>query len=171
MIEITPLFLFSIIWFILPPYIANMSPAVWGGGPPLDGGRIHSDGHRLLGKGKTIKGTTVGILAGVLIGLLQHIAFPFSSLGFALLRGFLLGSGAIFGDIAGSFLKRRMGIKSGDSAPLLDQLDFMAGAIIFIALLELPPLEIILIAIIITPVVHFVSNVIWFLAGRKEVWW
>ena len=37
MIEITPLLIFSIIWFILPPYIANMAPAVWGGGPPIDG--------------------------------------------------------------------------------------------------------------------------------------
>lgn len=171
MIELTPLFLFNIVWFILPPYIANMSPAVWGGGPPIDGGRVFSDGRRLLGKGKTIKGTVVGILAGLMIGLLQHIALPFPSLGFAFLRGFLLGSGAIFGDIAGSFLKRRIGIESGDSAPLLDQLDFMVGATVFVAPLGLPSLEIILIAMIITPVIHFVSNVIWFLAGRKEVWW
>ncbi|MDD3265460.1 MAG: CDP-archaeol synthase, partial [Dehalococcoidales bacterium] len=125
MIEITPLLIFSIIWFILPPYIANMAPAVWGGGPSLDGGRLFFDGKRLFGKGKTTKGAIVGILAGVIISLLQHIALPFPSLGYALLRGFLLGTGAIGGDIFGSFIKRRLNIESGDSAPLLDQLDFM----------------------------------------------
>jgi len=65
MVEITLLLLFNIIWFILPPYIANMAPAVWGGGPPLDKGKLFYDGRRWLGKGKTIKGTIIGVIAGI----------------------------------------------------------------------------------------------------------
>lgn len=171
MIEITPLLIFNIIWFILPPYIANMAPAVWGGGPPLDGERVFYDGRRLLGKGKTIKGSAVGILAGIIISLLQHLALPFSSFGYALLRGLLMGAGAICGDIFGSFIKRRVNIESGNAAPLLDQLDFMLGAILFMYPLGLPSVEVVLISVIITPFVHFVSNVVWYLAGKKEVWW
>ncbi|MDX9797949.1 MAG: CDP-2,3-bis-(O-geranylgeranyl)-sn-glycerol synthase [Methanofastidiosum sp.] len=171
MIEITPLLIFSIIWFILPPYIANMAPAVWGGGPSLDGGRLFFDGKRLFGKGKTIKGAVVGILAGVIISLVQHIVLPFPSFGYALLRGFLMGTGAIVGDLFGSFIKRRVNIETGDSAPLLDQLDFMLGVIVFMYPLGLPSLEIVLISVIITPIVHLVSNSIWYLAGKKEVWW
>lgn len=171
MIEITPILIFNIIWFILPPYIANMAPAVWGGGPPLDGGRVLSDGRRLFGKGKTIKGSIVGILAGIIISILQHVALPFPSFWYALLRGFLMGTGAIGGDVFGSFIKRRLNIESGDAAPLLDQLDFMVGAIILVSPLGLPATEVVLISIIITPFVHFVSNVVWYLAGKKEVWW
>ena len=77
MIEKLPLLIFNIIWFILPPYIANMAPVIWGGGPPLDGGRPFFDGKRILGNAKTIRGTFVGILAGTIVGLLQHIAYPF----------------------------------------------------------------------------------------------
>jgi CDP-2,3-bis-(O-geranylgeranyl)-sn-glycerol synthase len=131
-----------------------MAPVIWGGGPPLDGGRLFFDGKRLLGKAKTIRGTYVGILAGTIVGLLQHIVYPFPSLGYALLRGFLLGAGAIGGDIVGSFIKRRFNIESGDAAPL-----------------GLPPLEIILMSILITPFVHLISNAVWYLAGKKEVWW
>ena len=171
MIEITLLLIFNLIWFILPPYIANMAPAVWGGGPPLDGGRLFFDGKRLFGKGKTIKGCFVGIFAGIIISLLQHIALPFPSIGYALLRGFLMGAGAIAGDLFGSFIKRRLNIESGDAAPLLDQLDFMIGAIIFVAPLGLPSIEIVIISIVVTPIVHFISNVVWYLAGKKEVWW
>jgi len=171
MIEKLPLLIFNIIWFILPPYIANMAPVIWGGGPPLDGGRLFFDGKRILGNAKTIRGTFVGILAGTIVGLLQHIAYPFPSFGYALLRGFLLGAGAIGGDIAGSFIKRRFNIESGDAAPLLDQLDFMIGAIILMYPLGLPPLEIILMSILITPFVHLISNAVWYLAGKKEVWW
>jgi len=171
MIEITLLLIFNIIWFILPPYIANMAPAVWGGGPPLDGGRLFYDGKRLFGKSKTIKGTAVGILAGIIISLVQHIALPFPSFGYALLRGILMGTGAMAGDLAGSFIKRRANIESGDSAPLLDQLDFMLGVIVFMYPLGLPSLEIVLISVIITPIVHLISNSIWYLAGKKEVWW
>ena len=171
MVEITLLLLFNIIWFILPPYIANMAPAVWGGGPPLDKGKLFYDGRRWLGKGKTIKGTIIGVIAGIIISLLQHVALPFPSFGFALLRGFLKGSGAMIGDIVGSFIKRRVNIDSGNSAPLLDQLDFMIGAIVFMYPLGLPSIDIILISLAITPIVHLISNMVWYLVGKKEVWW
>jgi len=82
-----------------------------------------------------------------------------------------MGSGAMMGDIVGSFIKRRVNIDSGNSAPLLDQLDFMIGAIVFMYPLGLPSIDIILISLAITPIVHLISNMVWYLAGKKEVWW
>jgi len=47
------------LWFILPAYIANGTPVVLGGGPPIDGGKGLSDGYRIFDDvadtGKTLK--------------------------------------------------------------------------------------------------------------------
>jgi len=48
-----------------------------------------------------------------------------------LLRIVFCSYGAAFGDLAGSFLKRRFNIKSGAPFWIVDQLDFAVGALIF----------------------------------------
>ena len=47
--------------------------AVFGGGLPIDGGRVLKDGRRILGDGKTYRGLFAGIACGVLLGLLQMV--------------------------------------------------------------------------------------------------
>ncbi len=59
------------IWFILPAYVANATPVLTGGGPPIDGGKKLSDGYRILGDGKTIRGFILGLLAGSIVGAIQ----------------------------------------------------------------------------------------------------
>jgi CDP-2,3-bis-(O-geranylgeranyl)-sn-glycerol synthase len=63
-------------WLMLPAYIPNNCAALFGGGTPLDGGRIFSDGRRTLGDGKTYRGTIAGTVCGILVGLLQNQIAP-----------------------------------------------------------------------------------------------
>lgn len=51
---------------VVPAYLANCTPPIFGGGRPLDLGRNFLDGRRLLGEGKTIRGTVAGVTWGLL---------------------------------------------------------------------------------------------------------
>jgi len=106
-------------WAMLPAYVPNNAAVLAGGGRPIDGGRDWR-GARLLGDGKTWRGTAVGTLTGVVLALaLNRIAEPASAaLGvdlptFALPAAFALAFGAMCGDIGASFLKRRSGRERG----------------------------------------------------------
>lgn len=118
------------LWQFLPAWFANSCPlAVSRLIPekfriPVDFGLRFSDGNRLLGDGKTIPGFIAGVAAGWLFGLLQGDAY----------LGLLLGFGAMTGDAAGSFVRRRMGLARGTDVPVLNQLDFVAGALLFSSL-------------------------------------
>ncbi len=80
---------------------------------PLDGGRRLADGRPLFGPNKTVRGVVGGVLAAGLAGQL---------VGFGLLPGLVAGVLAMLGDLATSWLKRRLGLASGGTAPGLDQL-------------------------------------------------
>lgn len=80
---------------------------------PLDGNRLFRDQRPLLGPSKTIR----GVLGAILITALLAPLFSLTALqgaSFALL--------AMTGDLCSSFIKRRLGIASSRSVPLLDQL-------------------------------------------------
>ncbi len=158
MLDLTILILKSL-WYILPAYMANMSPVIFGGGRPLDMGKKFLDGRRILGDHKTIKGFASGILIGTLVGCLQGRS----------LTGFLLSSGAMLGDSLGSFVKRRMGIEAGGSAPFLDQEGFLIISILLSYPVE--PLDIgsILFLLVVTPALHKGTNVIAHRLGLKGV--
>ena len=87
--------------------------------------------------------------------------------------------GAAFGDLAGSFLKRRFNIKSGAPFWVVDQLDFAIGAIIFTLIPAIffpgfyliPDANIIIFLLILTPSVSLIANTIAFLVNLKEVPW
>lgn len=114
------------VWHFLPAWFANSAPlAISRLIPeklriPLDLGLRFPDGNRVLGDGKTVFGFIAGTAAGGVIGLLQGNAH----------LGALLGLGAMTGDAAGSFVRRRMGLPRGADVPILNQLDFVAGAIL-----------------------------------------
>lgn len=75
------------LYVFLPAYMANMSPVfsaklVPGWTTPIDGGRMHRDGRRVLGDGKTWRGLVGGgILAGITAVLLGLIAPPYHASG------------------------------------------------------------------------------------------
>jgi len=156
----------SALWFILPAYVANATPVVLGGGRPIDAGEKFIDGRPIFGAGKTVRGFIAGLAAGTFVGLLQGIAEGPLSRYLAL--GFLLALGALLGDLLGSFIKRRLGIKRGGAAPGLDQLSFVIVALLAASPLALPSWEIVFTIIIITLPIHLATNFGGYKLGLKS---
>jgi CDP-2,3-bis-(O-geranylgeranyl)-sn-glycerol synthase len=83
----------------------------------------------------------------------------------------------MLGDIVASFFKRRLGMKRGAQFFVIDQLDFVFGAWILTLILapswfwnNFTP-TIIVIVLIITPVLHRVTNIIGYRIGAKREPW
>jgi len=170
-------------WAMVPAYVPNNAAVLGGGGRPIDGGRTLGD-TRLLGDGKTWRGTLVGTAAGIAMAfVLNALAEPAgAALGVTLpvftpAAAGALAAGAMAGDIGASFLKRRSGRKRGAAFPGLDQLDFVVGAVGVVfavtpawatAVFSLP----VLIAVVVmTPVFHVVTNVFAYAVGLKNEPW
>ncbi len=152
------------IWFIFPAYVANAVPVLFGkffkGKFPIDFNKKWNK-TPILGKGKTWPGFFGGILVGTFIGILQG----------RFLAGLLLSIGALVGDLVKSLIKRRLNIASGKSWPIIDQLDFIIGALLFVSIVELPSIEIVVIVLVLTPVFHVATNTIAYLLKIKKVWY
>ena len=96
-----------------------------------------------------------------------------------IIRIILASYGAVFGDLVGSFLKRRFEIKSGAPFWIVDQLDFALFALLFVSIPSffiptiflLPDIYIIIFLLIITPAVSIIANIIAYLVGVKDVPW
>ncbi|HTI87816.1 MAG TPA: CDP-archaeol synthase [Alphaproteobacteria bacterium] len=80
---------------------------------PLDGGVSLPDGRPLLGPSKTVRGIVVGVSVPALCA-------PLLGLDFRL--GALVGAVSMAGDLASSFIKRRLNRPSSSQAPGLDQI-------------------------------------------------
>ena len=164
-------------WFILPAYFANPTPVILKGKHSIDSGRTFLDGEPIFGKGKTWEGLIGGTIAGGIVGLIQYKIWHIYSLGdygltemtFGL--GIVLGFGALFGDIIGSFIKRRYHVKRGERFPVLDQLDFIFGAWFIASFAADIRLGWVLVWIIITPVIHRTTNYIGYKLKLKDVPW
>jgi len=122
--------LLSIFVFILPAMVANGTPVIIHGLPPIDMGRRWRDGRRIFGDGKTWGGFLSGIIAGLVIGGIESLIIWHN----ILIDALIASIGALLGDLTASFIKRRIGLERGAPAPLLDQLDFYVGALIFLYL-------------------------------------
>ncbi len=126
----------ELLLFIIPAYVANSVPVVFGGGAAIDGGRLFSDGRHWFGASKTVRGFLAGVAFGALAGVaLAFLAnehyFPGLSHGSKIFLATGLALGAMAGDIAGSFVKRRLAMRPGTQSWLLDQLPFFLGAMAF----------------------------------------
>ena len=168
------------LWAMLPAYVPNNAAVLLGGGAPIDGGREWR-GRRLLGDGKTWRGTAAGIAVGLALALLLNVLQPslVALVGFELpvfprRVALALAAGAMLGDILASFLKRRTGRERGASFPGLDQLDFVVVALVltfvvapgwFTAVFTLPRLVVVLLA---TPLLHLSTNAGAYVLGLKD---
>jgi len=164
-------FILSCIYFMIPAYAANMAPVFVRGlkflNRPVDFGLKLWDNQRVFGKNKTWRGLFFGVFAGLLIFLLQKQLYTAGVLrnisvidytAASFLIGIGLGLGALLGDLAGSFIKRRLKIKEGQDIPVLDQSDFAVGAVLFsFWLLSWPQLITIL---LVSPSLHWLANYI-----------
>ncbi|MCR5027367.1 MAG: CDP-2,3-bis-(O-geranylgeranyl)-sn-glycerol synthase [Methanobrevibacter sp.] len=174
-----------VLYFLLPAYIANSGGLIFGGGKPIDLGKSDSNGIRWIGDGVTWRGLIGGTILGTLVGAIQgyyginllalfgkYITTPIATnLLEGIIIGFLLSFGALIGDALGSFLKRRLGIGRGKPAPILDQIDFLIVALLFCSVVVSFDLKFIIIAIILTLIIHLLSNTGAYLLGIKDVWY
>jgi len=150
--DITLLIIQALI-FIFPAYCANATPVIAGGGTKIDFGKNFIDGKRLFGNSKTFRGFLFGWLIGLCVGLVVCYFFEFPFL-FAILTPF----GALLGDLTATFIKRRINIPPGGMFPIIDQLDFVVGAIIFSLPLYVINWQIAMVALMITPPIHLFTN-------------
>lgn len=171
----------SLLLLILPAYVANSIPVVFGRGASVDGGRKFWDKRPLFGEGKTWRGLLSGITFGTLSAIPLAAVFPENFLPFLLYNqqivfAFALSLGAMAGDLLGSFLKRRQGIKSGEPSFLMDQLLFVFIALIF-ALAACPQLFSMLtlgdatIIVVMTYFLHVAFNGLAHASKLKKVPW
>ena len=147
--------------FIFPAYCANGAPVLGGGGRPLDFGRKFFDGKPIFGKNKTFRGFFFGLGIGVGVGMVECLLFDYPWL-FAVLTPL----GALLGDLTGAFLKRRLDIAPGGLLPVVDQIDFVVGAIVFALPLAMLSWEVAVAVLLITPPIHLFTN---FLAYRLKL--
>jgi CDP-2,3-bis-(O-geranylgeranyl)-sn-glycerol synthase len=147
--------------FIFPAYCANATPVLAGGGTQMDFGKNFYDGKRIFGNNKTFRGFFFGLAIGVLVGLIECVLF-----GFPILFSMLIPLGALLGDLAGAFLKRRIGIAPGGLLPIVDQVDFAIGAIVFSVPLAIVNWELAVTVLLITPPIHLLTN---FLAYKMKL--
>ncbi len=171
----------------------------------IDGGKNWSDGYRILGDGKTWNGMFGGaVFSGLLTMFAHHMwglntppdARPFvdptlfsdsshwfwlgGEWGAAFVMGFTLGLACMLGDTAGSFVKRRRGLKrEGDEsskAPLLDTVPFALSIFLFAFLLFDDQIimheqlhDEIIALLVLTPIIHRLFNVLGYRLGLKSV--
>ncbi len=152
--------------YILPAYVANGAPVLFGGGRPLDSGRkLH--GTRIFGDNKTISGTTSMLVAGLITGAVEYAFLPYM-----LAVSVLLSLGAIAGDLLGSFIKRRIGHASGASFPIMDQYGFFVVALLFAAPLgHMPSAYGLLFLFLLTGAMHVFTNAAAHRLKLKKVPW
>jgi len=153
--------------FIFPAYSANAVPVIFGGGQSLDFGRNFKDGRPIFGSHKTFKGFFAGLIIGTLVGIGE--SFVFSN--YNPLLGFMLSLGALVGDLGGAFVKRRLGLSPGVFLPIVDQIGFVSCALLFSLLVAQPTLIMVLIVLIITIPIHFLTNLLAYLTHVKENPW
>jgi CDP-2,3-bis-(O-geranylgeranyl)-sn-glycerol synthase len=83
----------------------------------------------------------------------------------------------MLGDVAGSFVKRRTGRTRGAAFPVLDQLDFVAGAVVVAAAVApawtfatFTPAVLVAVAVL-TPALHLLTNGAAYVLGLKAEPW
>ena len=173
----------------------------------IDGGKNYSDGYRIFGDGKSWNGLIGGGIVSGILFIMAHVLWnkngvdlPFvdpllyakssdwfwliegdsGSILAAFTMGFILGVACMIGDLFGSFIKRRRGLKrEGDEsseAPLLDTIPFAIAIFITSFLLfdgqiiTHPNLvEEIIFLLVVTPLIHRSFNILGYKFGLKEV--
>lgn len=182
-VVLVAMLILRVLYFMLPGYFANMAPVFFKKGchwmaVPIDFNK-KLDGKPIFGKNKTYRGFIFGVFFAVIIAYLQFLAYRYqvlSSLALVdysnwFLIGFLLGFGALFGDLLKSFVKRRLNIKPGDTFIPFDQLDHVVGALLFVSLEVKLSWAIWIIALGATFFLHILINRIGFYLKFRDTKW
>ncbi|MEC7494001.1 MAG: CDP-2,3-bis-(O-geranylgeranyl)-sn-glycerol synthase [Candidatus Thermoplasmatota archaeon] len=183
----------TVLWIMGPAYIANSVAVLTGGKYPIDQGRTLSDGNRILGDGKTWSGLLGGTLGGIMFGIIldtgdgrmtlerltgeEHVQSLWSEN--PVMVFFLLSFGALFGDMAASFYKRRQNLLRGDKFAILDMYDFIFMSLLLCFIFQrdwllswiLDGWAPLFTVLILTPFLHRGVNIIGYNIGVKNEPW
>ena len=182
MAETFAIFVFKCFYLMLPAYFANMAPVmvkkinllVF----PIDFNKQISK-EPILGKNKTFRGLIFGVIFAIIVVYIQFLLYTtdfFKNVSFInyqnwLLFGFLMGLGALTGDLVKSFFKRRLGLKPGTKFVPFDQTDFVVGALVFIMPIFDLTLKIFIVSLLLSFVLHIIVNhLAFYLKIRNEKW-
>ena len=160
----------QLLYFMAPAYAANMAPPFvryWRGwNRPIS--------RRWLGTHKTVMGFGLGVVAAVIATFIQsRIAWDGALVAYQdwATLGLRFGVGAMAGDVAKSFVKRRTGIAPGDPWIPWDQIDFVLGALALVwgaaALSRVDLVTILLLSV----AGHVLVNHLGYWLGIRDVRW
>ncbi|MBI2541659.1 CDP-2,3-bis-(O-geranylgeranyl)-sn-glycerol synthase [Candidatus Woesearchaeota archaeon] len=176
------LFLLKCFYLMLPAYFANMAPVMVKKVnlfvSPIDFNR-QINSKPVFGRNKTFRGILFGIIFAVIIAYAQFLIYDvefFRNISFLTYQnwlsfGFLMGFGALAGDLIKSFFKRRLGINPGERFIPFDQTDFVVGALAFIMPIFDLTLKIFMASLLLSFVLHIaVNHIAFYLKIRNEKW-
>jgi CDP-2,3-bis-(O-geranylgeranyl)-sn-glycerol synthase len=165
-------------WLFLPAGFANMAPVLFKRIPvlstPVDFGRTFR-GKRITGDHKTYRGIVSGVLFATIVAYVQMkisvpaeiVLWPTTLSG--LCMGLILGGGGLIGDSVKSFFKRQIGIKDGAPWFPFDQIDWVLGVFVALALFGvILPVHIYVVSIILALIVHPLVNLLGYYLGLKK---
>ena len=163
----------SVLWLFLPAGIANMTIFLSRNINILS----RPVSKKWIGEHKTCKGFVIGIGIAIVVVYLQAILSRYFNPNYLivdyqavnlLLVGFLLGVGAILGDLTKSFFKRKRGIKPGHSWPPWDEIDFSIGAVLFLSLYILIDCYLMILTVIVFGIISLAGSYIGYLLGLRK---
>ncbi|PYN37452.1 MAG: hypothetical protein DMD98_05375 [Candidatus Rokuibacteriota bacterium] len=160
----------QLVYFMAPAYLANMAPPFvryWKGwNRPIS--------RRWLGAHKTVLGFAAGVLAATLVTFVQWLVGWSGSIvaydDWAVL-GVLFGTGAMAGDCAKSFFKRRLGVEPGRPWIPFDQLDFVLGALVFVGTRVTLAWADVLVILLLSFCGHILVNHLGYWLGVRDTRW
>lgn len=169
-----PQLIIGALTLIPPAYSANAIPVIAGGGLPLDFGKKFFDGKPIFGKNKTFRGFFSGLAAGTVVGFAESVVLHENSFtNLPVTFGLFVSLGALLGDVAAAFVKRRLGLAPGDPLPVVDQISFMIGAISFSlpAGFQMLSWELVATVLVVTVPIHLLTNFVAYKLGLKGDPW
>ena len=172
-----------IIYFLLPAAAANIMPVIVKNSfkfldYPIDFKKKLFDKKRILGDHKTFRGLIFAIIVAVIISIIQRLLYKnylFNAISLInyeeiniLIFGILTGIAVMFGDSLGSFVKRRMNVKPGETLPLIDQIGSAIGIGIIILPIYYPSIKLFLYLTIIWTLGHLFLKYLGYLLKIDE---
>ncbi len=177
------IYLLEIIYLFLPASFANMIPITLKKVPllkhPVDF-KLTFRERRILGDNKTFRGLVFGIIASIIIIYIQYaIQLKYNFGNFLidytqvnlLLLGFLMGFGALLGDMIESFVKRQLDIKPGDIFLFFDQTDWMIGCLALTSIYIRFEFKIWITAILLFSLLHIIIKHLSYYIGIENKKW
>jgi CDP-2,3-bis-(O-geranylgeranyl)-sn-glycerol synthase len=170
----------SSLYFMLPAYFGNMAPIIVKKyflflAKPIDHG-LKFKGKPVFGKNKTWRGLIFGPIFGIITAYIQfklNLSINIINYDYWLYIGFLMGFGALLGDIVESFFKRQCNVKPGQRFFPWDQVDFVIGALLlsFFFIPATIRFNVIITLLILSPLLHIsVNHLAYYLKIRNEKW-